>query len=60
MNVKLHQYFQIILQVCHAFWIISLASYFMREKHNIGEYESQWKMVGKFQEFAQQHKENGK
>lgn len=47
--------------ICHAFWIVSISSYFARQKGNtvgLSEYTKQWKVFDRFNEIAQQHQNN--
>lgn len=47
--------------ICHAFWIVSISSYFARQKANeaaLNEYSKQWQVFDKFHELAQQHQSN--
>jgi len=45
--------------ICHAFWIVSLSSYFAHHKSNeLSTHLKEWKVLDRFNSFAQQHQEN--
>jgi len=47
--------------ICHAFWIVSISTYFARkskQQEKLSEYAKQWKVFDRFNEVANQHQDN--
>lgn len=44
--------------VCHAFWIVSISSYFVRQRYDQDGYGKEWKLFDRFHEVARQHQQH--